>query len=109
MNYESRFPALMKSSQYLSFFAFLCTFPLSAVADLYFSFGQFNAYTDYITFKLGLLFLVTAVSGLNLVVNTSHWLRLFSFGCYLIILLSVALAKAGVPPAMPGRHPKFDL
>ena len=91
MNYESRFPALMKSSQYLSFFAFLCTFPLSAVADLYFSFGQFNAHADYITFKLGLLFLVTAVSGLNLVVNTSHWLRLFSFGCYLIILLSVAL------------------
>ena len=21
----------------------------------------------------------------------------------------ISLAKAGVPPAMPGRHPKFDL
>jgi len=86
---ESRFPALMQWSTYLSFVTFVCAFPLSIVVDLYHSFGNFNAHSNFITFRLSLFFLVIVVGGLNLVINTSHWLRLLSFGCYLLLYLYI--------------------
>lgn len=91
MRKKPRFPALMKTSQHLSFIAFLCAFPLSIIADLYGSFGNFSAYPDFVTIRLSLLFLVTIVAGLNLAINTSHWLRLFSFNCYLLLLLYIVV------------------
>lgn len=66
-------------------------FPLSTVTTLYESFGLFSYRSEFIQIRQILLTLVIVVCTINLVLNNSHWLRLFSVNCYLFLVVYIAI------------------
>ena len=80
----------MQASIILSGVTFLCAFPLSAVVELYSSFGVFNQKGIFSKILNGLFIAIAFFGGLNIIVNQSHWLRLGSVKLYALLIAFIS-------------------